>query len=396
MSRLTINLEALRHNLSVINDWVVGRGAVWTAVTKVLCGHRETILALQAMGVRSIGDSRLENLEAIERQVPDFEAWYLRCPAKSQLPKLVRHTDVSLNSEIDVITALSREAARQGRRHYIVIMIELGDLREGILPGSLVHFYERVFQLPNIRVLGIGANLGCLAGAVPTVDQFMQLVLYKELLELKFHRRLPIISAGSSVSLPMLIEGEVPKGINHFRIGESLFLGTDLRNGGELEALRDDVVVVEAEIVEIKEKGLTPLGETSNAAAPFDKMQEDLSVGQRGYRAIVNIGHLDTDMHGLTSADPRRHIAGASSDVSVINIGDDAQGLKVGDRIGFRPNYSALLRLMSGHYVEKRVEPPLEEFMATCETPCIQSRPILENLPESLIPQPPAESPLAS
>ena len=77
-------------------------------------------------------------------------------------------------------------------------MIELGDLREGILPGSLINFYKHVFHLSNIEVKGIGANLGCMAGAVPTVDQFMQLVLYKELLELKFEHPLHWISAGSS------------------------------------------------------------------------------------------------------------------------------------------------------------------------------------------------------
>ena len=146
----------------------------------------------------------------------------------------MRLTDASLNSEIEIIESLNDEARRMGKTHGIVIMIELGDLREGILPGSLIDFYEHVFHLSHIEVKGIGANLGCLAGAVPTVDQFMQLILYRELLELKFQHSLRLISAGSSAVLPLILDKQLPKPINHFRIGEAIFLGTDLINGGIL------------------------------------------------------------------------------------------------------------------------------------------------------------------
>jgi predicted amino acid racemase len=193
MNRLIIDLDVLRHNLTVVNNWMERHEAKWTLVTKVLCGHTETLRALQALGVRSIADSRLDNLRAVERVIPDFEAWYLRVPDLSSTKDVVTLADVSLNSEIEVIEALSKEARTQNKTHRVIIMIELGDLREGILPGSLVKFYEQVFQLDNIEVLGIGANLGCLAGVVPSIDQFMQLALYRELLELKFRLSLPMI-----------------------------------------------------------------------------------------------------------------------------------------------------------------------------------------------------------
>ncbi len=50
-----------------------------------------------------------------------------------------------------------------------------------------------------------------------------------------------MISAGSSVVLPLLLKGQVPNAMNHFRIGEAVFLGIDLVNGGRLEELRDDI-----------------------------------------------------------------------------------------------------------------------------------------------------------
>jgi len=361
MNRLIINIEALKHNLDAVGRQMEQHGASWTVVTKVLCGHSDTIKALQKLGIRSIGDSRLDNLRDIERIVPDFETWYLRIPDVSSIPEVVKYSDVSLNSEIAIIKLLNEEARRQDKIHRIIMMVELGDLREGILPGSLVRFYEEVFHLSNIEVLGIGANLGCLAGVIPTVDQFMQLVLYRELLELKFKHKLPLLSAGSTVVLPLIEEKQLPKAINHFRIGEAVFLGSNLIHGGTLPDLSNEVFLLEAEIAEIKEKGLVPMGETGTSTAPFETDVEDESTpGQRGYRALVSIGHLDTDIGGLTPINPKHRTAGASSDITVINIGDDSGGLKVGDSIKFRVNYSALLRLMNDKYITKEVVPPIE------------------------------------
>lgn len=364
MNRVTINLDVLQHNLATINRWMKQHGASWTVVTKVLCGHIETVRALKMLGVNSIGDSRLENFAAIRNSVGDFETWYLRVPDLSSIHDVISLSDVSLNSEIDVIKELNREAALQDKIHRIIIMIELGDLREGILPGSLIKFYEEVFDLSNIEVLGIGANLGCLAGAVPSIDQFMQLILYRELLELKFQHKLSMISGGSTAVLPLLIEKSLPKAINHFRIGEAIFLGTDLINGGTLPELRDDVVLLEAEIAEIKEKNLATAAETGTSTpTPFTPDDdEEIVPGQRGYRALVSVGQLDTDVGGLTPIDPDHRIAGASSDIVVVNLGDNPDGLKVGDTIKFRCNYSALLRLMSGRYLEKAIVPSLDEF----------------------------------
>jgi predicted amino acid racemase len=198
---------------------------------------------------------------------------------------------------------------------------------------------------------------------VPTIDQFMQLALYKELLELKFQYPLPLLSAGSSVVIPLILDKQLPRAINHFRIGEAIFLGTDLISGGMLPGLRGDAITLEAEIAEIKEKGLVPLSETT-VMTPFisEVNNEDISPGQRGYRALVSIGNLDTEISGLTPVNPNYSIAGASSDITVVNIGGEADGLKVGDTIQFRPKYGAFVRLMNGKYLKKEVYPPIPEF----------------------------------
>ena len=159
----------------------------------------------------------------------------------------------------------------------------------------------------------------------------------------------------------------MPRRVNHFRIGEALFLGTDLVNGGTLPGLRVDVVRLEGEVAEIKEKSLVPLGETG-VATPFDHAEavED-EPGQpvaRGYRALITVGQLDTDVAGLTPLNPRHQIAGASSDITVVNLGEDPNGLRIGDTIGFSLSYSALVRIMNDPYITKVVHPGVDEFAA--------------------------------
>lgn len=364
MNRVIFDLEALRHNVNEIGTLMESHGAKWTVVSKVLCGNKDVIQALNIMGVESLADSRLRNLKSAKEVLDDFEAWYLRLPHLSVIDQIVELSDVSLNSEIKVIKALNEAAKKQGKIHRIIMMIELGDLREGILPGTLVQFYEEIFNLSNIDLIGIGANLGCLSGTIPNIDQFTQLALYRELLELKFEHKLPLISAGTSASLPMVVEGTMPKSVNHFRIGESVFLGSDLINGGVMQNLRNDVVTLEAEIAEVKEKGLTPLGETADIS-PFESSSDESIVyapGERGYRAIVTVGQLDTDVNNIRPVDPRYSIAGASSDLTVVNLGDNPERLKVGDVIKFHLEYSAMLRLMNAPYIDIVSVPTLEEF----------------------------------
>ncbi|HUT78116.1 MAG TPA: alanine racemase, partial [Polyangia bacterium] len=190
MNRVIVNLEALRHNLEVVDRLMNRYGASWSVVTKALCGHEDVLRALRVLGARSVADSRLDNLRVAGRTSPDFEKWYLRLPHLSVVDEVVELSDVSLNTEVSVIAALSAAAQRRGIVHRVVIMIELGDLREGILPGTLVDFYRRVFSMKNIEVIGIGAQLGCLAGSIPNIDQVAQLLLYRELLELKFQQKL--------------------------------------------------------------------------------------------------------------------------------------------------------------------------------------------------------------
>lgn len=357
MNRLLINTEAILHNHDYIRRLVGMHEGSLTVVTKALCGHTDAVGALVSGGIESIADSRLENLIAITRNGTKAEKWYLKPPHPDELNDVVKYSDVSLNTELSIVKEINKVAEKAGVKHRILLMIELGDLREGILPGTLVETYNDVFNLKNIEIIGIGTNLGCLSGTVPGMDQLMQLVLYKELLELKFDRKIQLVSAGSSASLPFLIQGLIPRQVNHFRVGESILLGNDLIQGGTMAGLRDDGFILEAGVVEIKKKNLAPTGEIHDELHPFNSPgeQKQYAPGERGFRAVVTIGELDTDIAGLSPVNGEYGIAGASSDLTVLNVGSVDSNLNVGDFIRFKVSYSSLIRLMNNKYTEKVV-----------------------------------------
>jgi ornithine racemase len=355
MNRLTIDLTALRHNYETVLRWVKGHGGRLTVVTKALCGHKGVFRALTEFGVTSMGDSRIENLRSIRSIAPAMETWYLRPPYASAAEALLPLCDVSLNSELSTIDHIESVCRRSDQPHKIVLMVELGDLREGVLPGQLLDMVEKIGGMPHIDLIGIGANLGCLSGAVPMAEEMAQLCLYHELLELKFDMEIPYVSAGTSAALTMLRDGEMPDEVNHFRVGEAILLGTDPITGARFPGLRDDVVTVEAEIVELKEKRLLASNDTGKTPFTTEVPDADINPGQRGYRAIVTIGHVDTDVNGLVPLDAMGQIAAASSDVTVMNLGEEKNGLSIGDTIAFRPTYAAFVRLMNNSYTSYRL-----------------------------------------
>ena len=258
MATLNINTERILANIEKLNTYLNKHNMTWSLVTKILIGHKPTLEKLLAsdtvFGLHSIGDSRISNLRAIKEIRPEVVTMYLKPPASSQVKNTVKYADISLNSSLTTIKALDEEAGKQGKRHRVIIMVELGELREGIARENILRFYEDVFKLDNIEVCGIGSNLGCMYGVEPTYDKLIQLSLYKQLIDEKFGKKLELVSGGSSITLPLLSDKKVPPGMNHFRIGETAFLGNNLLNGKQFRNLSMSAFDFSAELVELEKK----------------------------------------------------------------------------------------------------------------------------------------------
>lgn len=355
MAYVEFSRSKLRSNVAFLNDLFGIHQVHWGVVTKLLCGNRKYIEELVQAGLTELHDSRISNLKTIKMINPDIQTVYIKPPSSQVIKNLVRYADVSFNTQLPTIRQISAEAKKQGKTHKIIIMIELGDLREGVLGENLIEFYRSVFQLDSIQVIGLGANLNCLNGILPSTDKMIQLSLYKQLIEATFKVKIPWISGGSSVTVPLLLRKSIPSGINHFRLGETLFFGNDLITGRTIRGMKPNLFTLHAEIVEMMNKPLVPFGELGKNVAGEQIQIDENDYGKTSCRALLDIGLLDVDPGDIRPLSKYVNIVGASSDMISIDLGSNKGGLKLGDFISFHLNYMGVLKVMNSRYIEKRI-----------------------------------------
>ena len=356
MAFVTFDVDKLKLNFDYLNNLFSEHDIKWSIVTKMLCGNRKFLTEVLKLDIGQVCDSRVSNLKTIKSIRPDVETIYIKPPAKRAIGGVVKYADISLNTELATIKMLSAEAQRQNKTHKIIIMLELGELREGVKREDFIDFYESVFNQKNIEVVGIGANLTCLYGVLPNHDKLLQLTLYQQIIEAKFNKKLPFISGGSSVTIPLIFEKLLPIGINHFRVGETLYLGTDVYYDRPLENMSNNIFMLYSEIIEVIEKPLVPEGTFGTNLEGDTFTFEDDKKGQTSIRAIIDIGLLDVEIKHLEFVDKDIEIAGASSDVIVIDLGENKKNYKVGDLIKFRLDYMGTLRIINSKYIDKRIK----------------------------------------
>ncbi|MEX0981290.1 MAG: alanine/ornithine racemase family PLP-dependent enzyme [Bacteroidales bacterium] len=356
MAYIELDSKKLTGNFSYLDKLFKKNNIQFSVVTKMLCGNKLFLSELLKLDISQICDSRVSNLKTIKSIRPDIETIYIKPPAKRAVKSVVEYADISMNTEIRTIKLLSEEAQRQNKKHKIIIMIELGELREGVMGEDFMSFYEVVFKLKNIDVVGIGTNLTCLYGVLPNHDKLIQLCLYEQLVEARFNRHIPYVSGGSSVTIPLMFQKLLPKGINHFRVGETLYLGTDLYNDSTIDKMHADVFSLFCEIIELSEKPQVPIGEMGQNVEgntfEFDEEQR----GKRSYRAIIDIGLLDVEESHIHPVDEEIEMVGASSDMFVIDLGDNEKNYQVGDLLEFKMDYMGVLRTINSKYIDKRVK----------------------------------------
>jgi predicted amino acid racemase len=356
MAYIELDSKKLTGNFNYLDKLFKKNDIQFSVVTKMLCGNKLFLTELLKLDISQVCDSRVSNLKTIKSLRPDIETIYIKPPAKRAVKSVVQYADISMNTESRTIKLLSEEAQRQNKTHKIIIMIELGELREGIMGEDFMAFYEEVFKLKNIEVVGIGTNLTCLYGVLPNHDKLIQLCLYEQLVEAKFNRHIPFVSGGSSVTIPLIFQKLLPKGINHFRVGETLFLGTDLYNDTTIDKMNSDVFSLFCEIIELSEKPQVPIGEMGQNVEGNTYEFDEKQAGKRSYRAIVDIGLLDVEESHIFPVDEDISMVGASSDMFVIDLGDNEKGYKVGDLLEFKMDYMGVLRTINSKYIDKRVK----------------------------------------
>ena len=347
LSRVEIDLVKLGNNVDVLVDLYDSKKIGIMGVTKAICGIPEIAQVFVDKGIRTLADSKIANLKKMSDAKIKAEFVLLRTPALWEVDLVIKYADISINTELVVIKGLSDAAMRSGKEHEIILMVDMGDLREGILPIDLDAFIQEVLQLTGIKLVGIGANFACLGGVQPTEEKMKSFSLLANHIEEDLKLPLTYISGGNSANYNWFKASENIGSINNLRIGESILLGCEPLGRTRIPGLFTDVFTFVAEVIESKIKASFPEGETGQNAFGVSPQFQD-----RGQirRAILSVGRQDVLVPGLT---PRIDIdiLGSSSDHIVI----DAKGtdLKVGDEVAFDVNYGALLSVIASPYVGK-------------------------------------------
>jgi predicted amino acid racemase len=346
--RVKIDLKKLKENCLKMIEYSKQNGIdILMPVVKVVAGDKLVANVFKECGFQYIGDSRLKNLQ-IYQDLP-LKKLLVRIPSLSEVSDVIRYSDIALNSEIETVIALDLEAKRQNKKYEIIFMFDLGDLREGVFyKDDYLKDIEKILSLKNIVLKGIGTNLTCYGGLVPSKIILNRLVEIKSKIEKTFKITLDIISGGNSSSVYLYDKQEIPSEVNSLRIGEAIFFGKETSYSTDIEGFNHDIFTLEAEIIECKLKPSYPDGEMS-----INSFGEKVVIEDKGImkRAILAIGKQDVILGNIKPIDKRISVIGGSSDHLIMDITNT--DYKLGDIIEFNVNYPGLLHLMNSPYVER-------------------------------------------
>ena len=344
--QLEFDLALLRSNADAVISRCRGIGIRVCGVVKGVDGLPEAARVLRAAGAEELGTSRLEQVAKCRAAGVPGPWLLIRIPGLTELPDVVALCETSLQSEWPTLLALEEECLRQNKTHRVIVMTDLGDLREGFWDKKeLVDVCERVErELPHVHLAGIGVNLTCYGSTKPTPEKMNELVGLARQVEQRIGRKLEIVSGGATSSFTLVHWGTMPAGVNHLRIGEAILLGKDLQvDWGirDMDYLRMDALTLRAEVVEVKDKPTYPIGEFAIDAFGRKPVYEDRGIRRR---AILALGRADVgELESLIPREPGLTVIGGSSDHCIVDVEDCPRRLQVGDIVEFSLCYSHML-----------------------------------------------------
>ena len=217
--RIEISLGKISHNAKALKNLYGSKGIDFFGVTKVVCGNPRIAAALIRSGVKLLADSRNTNIKKMRDAGIKAQFLLLRTPYLSQAEEVVKYADISLNSELSVINKLSGYAVQLDTTHKIILMVEMGDLREGIMPSDLFDTVKQVIALPGIEIAGLGTNLACFGGINPDKKKMEALSSITNDVEKMFGLNLEFISGGNSANYNWFVSARGVGRINNLRLG---------------------------------------------------------------------------------------------------------------------------------------------------------------------------------
>ena len=353
--QLTIDIKKLEDNVKEIVKRCGAKGIQVAGVIKGVNGIPACTKVFASSGCKFIASSRIEQLESAKETGAGLPMMMIRVPMLSEAAEVIRICDISLNSEVEVLKALNSEALKQGKIHEVILMADLGDLREGfwgeeeLVKAALVVESE----LHGLKLSGIGTNLGCYGSIAATTEKMETLISRAEAIEAKIGRKLDYISGGGTTSFPRIMEGNMPARINQLRVGEGILLGRDLEElwGYDMSFMHKDAFTLKAEVIELREKPSYPEGEIMFDAFGNKPNYEDRGIRKKALLAIGKMDYAFTDK--IFPRDKGAEILGASSDHTILDITEAERDIKLGDILEFDICYPSMIYITNSKNIKQ-------------------------------------------
>jgi predicted amino acid racemase len=352
---LVVNRNILLSNARAVAELCGSHGIDVWGVTKGLSGHPRLAEVYMEAGFKGCADSRLLNLIWIRGARVPSPLMMMRIAMPSELEELAAIADVSLQSEVSTIKALDSVCSSMGVTREVLLMTDVGDLREGFWETELPGAAEALRDLSGgVKITGVATNFACASGVLPTPENMSSLARLRDIIAKILGYELPVISVGGTCCLKVIEAGLAPREVNALRICEGVLLGSDTASGREIPWLSRDALRVEAEIIECRDKPSVPVGEVGFQAFGEKPVFEDRGIRRR---VILAMGRQDVNVDRITPLAPGVKIVTASSDHLIVDVTDAASdGFRPGGVMSFRPGYPAMLACSTSRYVEKIFE----------------------------------------
>jgi ornithine racemase len=324
--RLVVNLNAITENTRKTIDRCRGFGVEVVGVTKGVSGLPPVAKAMVEGGIRTLGDSRLKHIGRMREAGLAQPMILIRSPSPSEAEETVRLCDASLNVDVGVLRALSEQALRAGKKHDVVLMVDLDTGREGILPSDLPEVIREVLAMKGLTLRGLGAYFDMRSEDELHKPLIGRLVRLAGDLGKECNTSLSVVSGGSSnVFRSLVLEGESVPGMNQLRIGTAILLGLSASIGPRrIQGFHQDTFLLEAELIEVKRKD--------------------------GTFGILALGTIDVDPQFLFPTQPGIRVQKATSDHTLVDLTESQVSRRVGDRLVFELGYPALSRLVASDH----------------------------------------------
>ncbi len=346
MPQLHVDTGVIGRNTEAVAGLLRGRGLDLVGVTKGCLGEPRVGAAMLAGGAVALADTRDHNLRCLRGALPEAALHRIYLPPVCAPFEL---GDVTYISSPSGATAVAETPALgSGRRRQVVIVVESGDLREGVPIEGLIALAEMVVHDPRLELVGVATNYACFKGGPAGIRESLGTVARAaralRAAGMPVHR----VSGGNSSVLALLrpddpgesahhhagrgsseAEG-IPAEVTELRCGEALLLGQDALFHRPLPGCAC-ACRLRAEVLEEYTKSPSSKGER---------------------RLVLGLGSQDLGSGAVRFVEPGLRELGRSGDYLVVESGAGGPRAGIGGVIEMIPSYEALVAAWTSPYVE--------------------------------------------